>query len=466
MSQPFITKFTNGYILQDGQLVAGDLWISSESGRIISSQSAFYASHIQPDQIVDLKGRTLAPGFLDVQLNGGHGFDFSIPEPDFESKLAETNKRFVKNGVTSYLPTVISQQAEVYKEVLPHLGPSGEDRDPSKGAESLGAHVEGPFLAPCRNGIHNKSVLQAAETWSEIEACYGTFNLENIRKVTAAPERGSMISLIPEFTSRGIVFSMGHSDADFETASSAIAAGATMVTHMFNAMRPFGHRDPGIFGLLGQSASTPNTPTASRPSSRAGSASTSPNRSPRSSRTTPRSSLSISTTTSDLDAELRKPQLPQSPDSQPWFGLIADGIHLSPQSLKIAYSAFPDGAILVTDALKFAGLPDGTYQWTNGDVVVKEGASIRHAQNGRLAGVAVSLIECVNNFRKFTGCGTAKALECVTSHPAAMLGPDVKKTKGKLDVGMDADLVVLSGGANDEDELKVDGVWKFGVQVA
>ena len=466
MSQPIITKFTNGYILQDGKLVAGDLWISSETGRIVSSQSAFYSSHIQPDQIVDLKGRTLSPGFLDVQLNGGHGFDFSIPEPDFQTKLSETNKRFVKNGVTSYLPTVISQHGEIYKEVLPYLGPSGKDRDASKGAESLGAHVEGPFLAPCRNGIHNKSVLQAASTWSEIESCYGTSNLEYIRKITAAPERGNMISLIPEFTSRGIVFSLGHSDADFETASAAVTAGATMVTHMFNAMRPFGHRDPGIFGLLGQSASTPNTPTTSRPASRSNSTSASPNRSPRSSRATPRSSLSISTTTSDIDVELRRPRLPKSPDSQPWFGLIADGIHLSPQSLKIAYSAFPNGAILVTDALKFAGLPDGTYEWTNGDVVVKDGASIRHAENGRLAGVAVSLIECVNNFRRFTGCGTAGALECVTSHPAAMLGSDVKASKGRLDVGMDADLVILSGGGSDEEDLKVDAVWKFGVQVA
>jgi N-acetylglucosamine-6-phosphate deacetylase len=466
MSHPITIKFTNGHLLQNGRLVAGDLWISSETGKIISSQSAFYSSHLRPDQTVDLKGRILSPGFIDVQLNGGHGFDFSIPEPDFAQKLVETNKRFVKTGVTSYVPTVISQQASVYKEVLPFLGASGEDRDASKGAESLGAHVEGPFLSPCRNGIHNKAVLKQAKQWSDIEACYGTSNLANVRKITAAPELGHMMSLIPEFTSRGIVFSVGHSDADFETASAAVAAGATMVTHMFNAMRPFAHREPGIFGLLGQSASMPTTPTTSRPPSRAASTSTSPNRSPRSTRTTPRSSLSVSTTASDLDAELRRPTLPKAGDSQPWFGLISDGIHLSPQSLKIAYSAFPEGAILVTDALKFAGLPDGKYEWTNGDIIVKEGASIRHAHNGRLAGVAVSLIECINNFRRFTGCGTARALECVTSHPAAMLGRDVNETKGRLETGMDADLVILGGGESDEDELRVEGVWKFGTQVA
>ena len=462
-SAPVVTKFTNGYLLRNGRLDAGDLWVSSETGRILSSQTAFYGSHLQADQVIDLKGKILSPGFLDVQLNGGHGFDFSIPEPDFVTKLADTNERFVKTGVTSYLPTVISQASEVYKQVLPYLGPSGGDRNPRKGAESLGAHVEGPFLSPCRNGIHNKAILQKAKTWSDIESCYGKDNLKNIRKITAAPELGNMVPLIPQFTGRGIVFSVGHSDADLHEAEEAITAGATMVTHMFNAMRPFGHRDPGIFGLLGESPSNPPTPTQSRPSTPKAS---SPIASPISSKpSTPRSSLSISTTSADLEADAKRPKLPTSSSGhQPWFGLIADGIHLSAQTLKIAYSAFPNGAILVTDALKFAGLPDGKYTWTNGDEIIKEGLVIKHAHNGRLAGVASSLIECINNFRKYTACGTANALECVTSHPAQMLGEDVAAKKGALEAGMDADLVVLSG--HEDEDLVVEQVWKFGVQVA
>ncbi|ETN47101.1 uncharacterized protein HMPREF1541_01291 [Cyphellophora europaea CBS 101466] len=467
---PVITKFVNGYLLRNGQLVEGDLWISSATGRILDSQSTFYASHIKPDQTIDLEGKILSPGFIDTQLNGGHGFDFSIPEPDFATKLADTNRRFAAAGVTSYLPTVISQKASVYQSVLPYLGPSRSDRDPSNGAESLGAHVEGPFLAPCRNGIHNKSILVRAKSWSDVEEVYGSDNLNSgtIRKVTAAPELGNMTALIPEFTSRGIVFSMGHSDADLAQASDAIAAGATMVTHMFNAMRPFGHRDPGIFGLLGFPPSRPGTPTASRPQSRHNSHPPSPALS--SKRDTPRSSLSISSTPDDDDfcasptQQKKRPTLPLPTSPQPWFGLISDGVHLSPASLKIAYSAFPAGAILVTDALSFAGLPDGVYKWTNGDEVVKKGPEIRGKASGRLAGVAVSLIDCVNNFRDFTGCGTAAALEAVTSHPARMLGEDVASRKGALDVGMDADLVMLSGGEGEA--LKVEGVWKFGVRVA
>lgn len=159
---------------------------------------------------------------------------------------------------------------------------------------------------------------------------------------------------------------------------------------------------------------------------------------------------------SDLEAEARL--------RQPYFSLIADGIHLSAQTLKIAYSAHPEGAILVTDAQKFAGCPDGAYEWRGEDRFIKEGKLLKLESNGRIAGSVVDLIDCVNNFNKWTGCGAARALECVTSTPAKMLGKDVEKTKGKLNVGMDADLVVLDEGL--DGELTVQQVWKFGVQVA
>lgn len=454
-SAPRVTRFINGCLLKNGQLISGDLWISSETGQIISPQSAFYSSYLRADKTVDLQGRILAPGFIDVQINGSHNFDFSTPDPDFASKLTYTNQKMIKSGLTSYVPTVISTRPDAYHAVLPHLGPSGKARDPRKGCESLGAHIEGPFLSPLRNGIHNPEALREAQSWSDIEECYGSSNLQNVRYITAAPERGEMMSLIPEFVSRGIVFSVGHSDASFDQAQSAVAAGASMVTHLFNAMRPFGHRDPGIFGLLGQSA--PSTPVATPKHSRPTSASTSPQGSLRSSRrSTPRSSLSTSTSMSDLEAETRL--------VQPYFGLIADGIHLSAQTLKIAYCAHPEGAILVTDAQKFAGCPDGAYSWRGEDRFIKEGKVLRLESNGRIAGSVVDLIDCVNNFKRWTGCGTAKALETVTSTPAKMLGKDVEKSKGKLEVGMDADLVVLDEAL--DGDLTVQQVWKFGVQVA
>ena len=118
----------------------------------------------------------------------------------------------------------------------------------------------------------------------------------------------------------------------------------------------------------------------------------------------------------------------------------------------------------------FAGCPDGTYEWTNGERIIKEGPVLKLEANGRIAGSAVTLIECVNNFKRFTGAGWGETLRCVTETPAKMLANSKKveaSRKGGLEGGMDADLVVLEEivGEAGEEELSVRQVWKFGVCV-
>lgn len=480
MTSPRLTKFTNGLLLQDDQLVPGDLWVSAESGKIISPQSAFYSSGRTPDTVIDLKGKIISPGFIEVQLNGYSGLDFAKQDAEFRERFRDVRKKLVKAGVTSFTPTMTSSVPEIYHENLPFLSRTCS-RDGSEGTECLGAHVEGPFLNPKRNGIHTKEVLRQASSWADIESCYGLENLKHIRYVTAAPELGSMIRIIPEFTSRGIIFSTGHSDATFEQAQDALRAGSKMVTHMFNAMRPFGHRDVGIFGLLGQQPSRPTTPTqsprqltptssptirstpAKRPTTppqqfslpkRALSNGSTRTSTPRSSldsprrRSSPRSSLSISTSITSI---------PDPAPEPPFFGLISDGIHLSPPTLKIAYSAHPTGAILVTDAMPLTGLPDGIYPWTNGEKIIKHGSRLTLEKNGRIAGSAASLLECVNNFIEWTGCGVAEGLRAITLTPARMLK---EEQKGRLETDCDADLCILE---QDEDgKLTLKQVWKFG----
>src|SRR5206468_3759362 len=130
----------------------------------------------------------------------------------------------------------------------------------------------GPFLSPTKNGIHNTEVLlDAPKGLADVETCYGIDNLGTqpkvpgpkpfpaspIKMITAAPELGKLISAIPDITSRGIVYSIGHSEATYEDAHAAVEAGATMITHLFNAMRPLHHRNPGIFGVLGQAERLP-----------------------------------------------------------------------------------------------------------------------------------------------------------------------------------------------------------------
>ncbi|GAB0138212.1 hypothetical protein EsDP_00006453 [Epichloe bromicola] len=418
-----LTKFTNCRLVRGDALVTQDLWVSSITGKIINSQAAFFDELNLPDETIDLGGRIVSPGMIECQLNGAFGFNFSTLLDDmsqYGKRVNEVNRLLVQTGVTSYLPTITSQRPELYQKALPFLGPSGRNRDAQDGAESLGAHCEGPFLNPTKNGVHNVHVLIEAQSFADIEACYGAHNLRPRREgepipvklITAAPERGQMMRLIPDLTSRGILYSIGHSEATYEEASEAVGQGASMITHMFNAMRPLHHRNPGIFGVLGKAENL----------------------------------------------------------TRPYFGIISDGIHLHPTTIKIAFNAHPDGFILVTDAMHLAGLPDGAYPWTNGEQtcnIVKKGSKLLLENSDTIAGSSITLIECVNNFLEWSGATIPQALKSVTSTPAAMLG--IQDVKGTLEAGADADLVIFSdeesATGSGSRQLVLDEVWKFGARV-
>lgn len=300
-------------------------------------------------------------------------------------------------------------------QTLPLLQPSGERRNASDGAESLGVHCEGPFLNPTKNGIHSASVLRTAPNgFRDLEECYGADNLLSpspIRLITLAPELPGTLASIPTLTSRHIAVSIGHSEASYEEALAALSAGATSITHLFNAMRPLHHRDPGIFGVLG---GTPAPPRQQR---------------------------------------------------KPFFGVIADGVHLHPTSVAIAWAAHPPGLVLVSDAMSQVGLPDGTYDWTNGERIRKRGPLLTLEGSDRIAGSCITLVECVANFWNWTGVGVAQAIGAVTATPARMLG--LEGVKGSLEPGADADVVVLSDGEDGRGRktLRVEQVWKFGERV-
>ncbi|KAF7559960.1 hypothetical protein G7046_g4200 [Stylonectria norvegica] len=416
-----LTKFTNCRLLKDDALVEEDLWVSSVTGQVIHSQACFFDELVLPDKTIDLGGRIVAPGMIECQLNGAFGFNFSTLLEDmsqYGKKLQEVNRLLIKTGVTSYIPTVTSQRPEMYQKTIPYLSPSGHLRVAEDGAESLGAHCEGPFLSPTKNGVHDVDVLIEAQTFEDLEHCYGAENLKPqaggakppIRMITAAPEKGNMMSLIPEITSRGIVYSVGHTEATYEEASQAVANGATMITHLFNAMRPLHHRNPGVFGVLGKAEDLP----------------------------------------------------------RPFFGVISDGVHLHPTTIKIAFNAHPDGFILVTDAQHLVGLPDGSYPWTNGGHTVnliKKGSLLLLENSETIAGSTITLLECVNNFLQWTGTGIPQTLKAVTSTPAAMLG--LQGIKGSLEAGADADLIILSDeiAEGGHSRLVLDEVWKFGRRI-
>ncbi|KKA27040.1 hypothetical protein TD95_003957 [Thielaviopsis punctulata] len=436
-----VTKLTNCRLLRGTSLVPADLWIDAATGKILDAQAAFYGSGLAADAVVDMNNRIVAPGMIDVQLNGAFGFNFStlLDDAAYAKNLRRVNAELITTGVTAYVPTLTTQLPELYQKhaspsqhsmekALPHLSPSGAPRRAADGAESLGAHIEGPFLSSAKNGVHNRACFQTASSFSSLEACYGATNLTAshavpdalgrplspaIRMITAAPEVGAMASLIPEIVSRGIVYSIGHSAATYAQAQQALDAGASMVTHLFNAMLPLHHREPGIVGVLAGVGG-------------------------------------------------RK---------KPYFGVIADGVHLHPATVGLAYKAHPEGFILVTDAMHLVGCPDGKYEFRNGEEVNrinKIGPKLLLEGTETIAGSSITLLECVNNFIAWTHASLADALNAVTATPAAMLG--LAGVKGSLAAGADADLVVFSegkrtAGGEESVELVLDEVWKFGERV-
>ncbi|KAJ1939541.1 N-acetyl-glucosamine-6-phosphate deacetylase [Linderina macrospora] len=414
-----ITQIHNCRVLRNHRIEYDDVWF--QDGRIINPTSLYGLRN--PDVRIDAKGLIVAPGLIDVQLNGAFGYDFSFNRTDIDECVDIVSRGVLLQGCTAYCPTTVSSMPDTYHTVIPHIGPRPGSL--VNGAESLGAHIEGPFMNPKKKGAHELACLRAAPNGlADFDACYG---LENLRKhvayVTVAPEVEGVLDAIPQLIYEcDIGISMGHTMADNETARRAHRNGARMITHLFNAMTDFHHRDPGVIGLLGSTGM------------------------PGEHKLDANGVVEPSTATMGTDT---------------FYGLICDGIHVHPNTVKIAYNSHPAGAILVTDAMGAMGLPDGQYKLGNMSVDVKPKTDVKGCPRAAviqgtntLAGSIVTLIECVRNFHEFTQCSIVDAIEAATLHPAQMLG--VQDRKGSLNYGCDADIIFLT------DDLQVDSVFVRG----
>ncbi|KAF9553030.1 Metallo-dependent hydrolase [Agrocybe pediades] len=471
--------FTNCLLPQeDGSLVERDLWVDETTGLILDAQKTFYLRRDRPEKIIDVDGNILSPGLLDIQLNGAYNFDFSVYENDDEAYrqgLHMIAERIVETGVTSLLPTIITQERSIYPKVLSLLKPFSTPTS----ATLLGWHAEGPFIDLTKRGAHAPAyLLPADEGFKSFEDVYGAQNLVDsedwnmsnnpgVRVITAAPEVPGVMDALDEMTKRNIVFSIGHSVASTEAATAAVQHGARLITHLFNAMPQLHHRDPSIIGLLGASPhlasptdisvhlpcnlSEPLTALELPPShssddtdgkdaipqaaSEAFETSSPPSKGPikKKSRRT---------------LHLEKGQIADMTFERPYYGIIVDGVHCHPNSVRLAYSSHPDGCILVTDAQKILdpNLKDGVHEWRDGKRFVKEGEKLYLEGTTTLAGSVVTLDVCVRNFSRFTGCSLGEAIKCATYNPAKCLG--IEHKKGTLRPGAHADLVVLDRQGN------------------
>lgn len=379
-----IIQFKNCRILRDHQLQREDLWV--REGHILDPEKLFFDEKGYADERVDCEGSIIAPGFIDVQINGGYGSDFSQPSEDVSEGVSIVAKKILEHGVTSFCPTLVTSPPSVYHKVLPQIKVQNGGKH---GAEILGVHLEGPFISSEKKGAHPEQYLRTFSSggMSDLMEAYGS--LDNVSMVTLAPELPHSQSVVSALSQRGITVSLGHSAANLSQAEEAVQCGASFITHLFNAMLPFHHRDPGIVGLL----------------------------------------------TSD--------QIPVG--RTVYYGMIADGIHTNPAALRIAHRAHPAGLVLVTDAITAMGLPPGRH--TLGQQVIEiQGLHAYVAGTKTLSGSIATMNMCVRHFRQASGCSVEEALEAASLHPAQLLG--ISSKKGNLDFGCDADLVFLDDALN------------------
>ena len=301
------------------------------------------------DEVIDAAGAYVAPGFLNVHIHGCDGADTMDEDADALGKIAAFQ---AKTGVTSFLPTTMTCAFDAVERALVRIRAAMAEQG-SRGARILGAHMEGPFISPAKKGAQDEQYI-LPPTFARI-APYR----DVIKIITVAPETLTEKDFIENCRTHGIVVSIGHTSADYETARAAIAAGATHVTHLCNAMTPLNHRHPGVLG--------------------AG---------------------------LDTDANCE---------------LIVDNVHVHPAMQRIIYAAKRGAHIIpITDSMRACGLSDGISELGGQRVYVK--GTLATLADGTIAGSVLCMNDGLRILRENIGADIPAVVEMATRTPAEELG--------------------------------------------
>ncbi|MCG7508919.1 N-acetylglucosamine-6-phosphate deacetylase [Mesorhizobium retamae] len=324
-------------------------------------------------EIVDLGGGILAPGFIDLQVNGGGGVMLN-DHPDLAS-IETICRAHAPFGTTALLPTLITDTPEITAAAIA----AGAEAAQRKLPGFLGLHLEGPHLSLARKGAHDPKLIRPMNDADEA-ALIATRAKLPVLQTTVAPESVTAAQ-VEVLAKAGIVVSLGHSDTDYATATTYAKAGASMATHLFNAMSQIGNREPGLAGAAIDSGTM-------------------------------------------------------------FAGLIADGIHVHPATIEIALKAKqgPARIFLVTDAMATIGT-DMTEFTLNGRTVYRKDGSLRLA-DGTLAGADLDMISAVRFMHQVVGIELAEALRMASLYAAEAVGQSHRL--GRFAKGTAADIVALS----------------------
>jgi N-acetylglucosamine-6-phosphate deacetylase len=330
-------------------------------------------------------GDYILPGLIDLQLNGSHGIDVMTATP---AEIVTLAGHLAREGTTAFLPTGVTAPLERIERVHAAIAEAMSCSAPKgRAAAILGMHLEGPFISSARLGAHPALNLEPSG-----EPLERVLKLASLRLVTLAPELTGALEAIRRLCARGVMVSIGHTDATFAEANAGIAAGARMFTHLFNAMRPLHHREPGAIGAA-------MLPSGAKPA------------------------------------------------------VIPDGIHVDPAILKLLYRSRGAGGMILTsdrvvlggeraDSDGSRGRGDGDSSWRmvgRAQARVERGAA--RLADGTLAGSIISLLDGARLLGEKVGVSVGEAAMMVAATLASMLGID---DRGMLKVGARADLLLLS----------------------
>ena len=371
----------SGAAIFDGTTLRSGHALVIEEGRI----AAILPEGAAPKGVrVVLPGGTLAPGFIDLQVNGGGGL--MVDGSTDVAALRAICAAHIRLGATGILPTLITDTPEATASVIA----AGIAAAAAQVPGFLGLHLEGPHLDPRRKGAHDPALIRPMEPADLARLC------DAARALPALIVTVSPASVTPEqiatLTAAGAIVSIGHSEATEAEARAAFHAGARCVTHLFNAMSQLGNREPGVVGAT-------------------------------------------------LDSTVAA-------------GLIADGLHVAPSTLRVALAARADGLFLVSDAMAVAGTDLTEFTLGERRILRKDGRLV--LEDGTLAGADLSLPRAVQVLIQSVGIPPERALAMASAIPAQLIG--AAASLGHFAPGMAADIVHLS------DDWGLQGVWKGGVK--
>lgn len=327
---------------EDGNFLEQTLYVNDH--RLVDK-----AEYQYDGEVIDAEGLLVLPGLVDIHSHGAAGEDFSDGNPEGLKKILQYEKRC---GITSYCPTSMTFPKERLRQIFASIkGAQTED-----GATVVGINMEGPFLDPAKKGAHVEKWIAAPDVAFVRELNQDADGL--VRLVTLAPNMDGAEEFIKEMHEE-VCISLGHTAADYDCASGAMKLGAHHVTHLYNAMQPFGHRAPGLIGAA-------------------------------------------------MD------------DPECMVELICDGYHIHPSAIRAAFRMFgPERVILISDSMRATGMENGTYELGGQEVTVKDRKAV--LKDGTLAGSATNLYGCMCKAVEF-GIPLEQAIMAATANPARSIG--------------------------------------------